>query len=87
MAQELGLPKSTLQSILKSGNTTANTLFQISQHLHISVDALLSDNLSDDLLTPLGVLLPLFDFFSALSPERQMLFHLYLSITLEVLQK
>ncbi len=86
-SQELGIPKSTLHSILKTGNTTVNTLVQIAQHLHISIDALLGTNLSEDPSTPCMVFFPLFDCYSKLPAERQSLFRIYLSLLLEVLQK
>ncbi len=86
-SQELGIPKSTLHSILKTGNTTVNTLVQIAQHLHISIDALLSADLSEDPSPVRTVFSPLLDCYYKLPAERQPLFRVYLSLFLEVLQK
>lgn len=42
-SQELNIPKSTLRSILKEGNTTLETMIQISKALDISIDMLVLD--------------------------------------------
>lgn len=84
---ELGIPKSTLQSILKTGNTTTNTLLQISDYLCLSPDALLGDELSESYLQPLSALMPLFEWFTQLSQEQQIMVISHLLCILEVLQK
>ena len=43
-SKELGIPKSTLQSILKDGQTTLNTALLISEALNIPLDILTQDN-------------------------------------------
>lgn len=44
-AQEIGIAKSTVQSILKDGNTTLDTAIRISTALGISLDDLLSEDI------------------------------------------
>ena len=39
-ARELDVPKSTLQTVMESGNTTLDTLINISERLNISLDEL-----------------------------------------------
>ena len=85
-SQELGIPKSTLQSILKSGNTTVHTLSRISRRLNISASALMGDELSDDFFQPLMALLPLLGWFSNLNVQQQASVSSYLFRILEVLQ-
>lgn len=43
-AKELGIPKSTLRSILKDGQTTLNTALRISEALNTPLDSLTQDN-------------------------------------------
>jgi len=43
-SKELGIPKSTLRSILKDGQTTLNTALRISEALNIPLDILTQDN-------------------------------------------
>lgn len=46
-AQEIGIAKSTVQSILKDGNTTLDTAIRISTALGISLDDLLNEDIDD----------------------------------------
>lgn len=46
-AQEIGITKSTVQSILKDGNTTLDTAIRISTALGISLDDLLNEDIDD----------------------------------------
>lgn len=40
-SEELGIPKSTMQPILKTGNTTLNTAVSIASALDVSLDELI----------------------------------------------
>lgn len=43
LAKQLNIPKSTLRSIMKDGNTTLDTALRISENLNISMDMLFQD--------------------------------------------
>ena len=45
-AQKLGIPKSTLQSVMQDGNTTVDTLIKIQQGLGMSLDELVYGEMS-----------------------------------------
>ena len=46
-AGKLGVPKSTLQSVMQDGNTTLDTLIKIQQGLNISLDELVYGEMSN----------------------------------------
>lgn len=52
-AQELGIPQSTLQNIMKGGNTTLDTLMQIAAITGFSLDELVLDDPAAEILRKL----------------------------------
>lgn len=86
-SKEIGIPKSTLQSILKDGNTTLDTAIRISEGLGIPLDALLRDEYFTDDFRIVQWLLKGIAWYSELSPEGQREALLLINKLLEVLQK
>lgn len=70
-SKELGLPKSTLQSILEDGQTTLNTAIRISERLGIPVDALTSETLSVTQFKILDGLLLRLNWYDQLPSHKQ----------------
>lgn len=75
---ELGIPKSTLQCILKDGQTTLDTAIRISKALHMPIDALVNREYSPEELSLLGTICRGFAWFRMLGEEEknEALFHL-----------
>ena len=71
-SQELGIPKSTLQSLLREGNTTLDTAIRIANNLNLSVDALLENDLEPEKCDMLTMLLKSLAWFSKKSPEQRL---------------
>ena len=86
-AGELGIAKSTLQSILQTGNTTLDTLLRISGSLKVSLDTLVNDGFEKQTAVPLKTLLPLFDWFRTLNAEQQQSVIFHLEKILDVLRQ
>ena len=70
-SQELGIPKSTLQSLLREGNTTLDTAIRIADNLNLSVDALLRNDLEPEKCDMLMALLESLTWFTNKSPEQR----------------
>lgn len=78
-SSELGIPSSTVQSIMNSNNTTAYTLVRISDALHISMDDLMFEDLSTEPFDKLLYFVRHLVHFEKLSPDKQkkFLYHCY----------
>ncbi len=63
-AQELGIPQSTLQNIMKEGNTTVDTLVRISTATGFSLDELVFDDPTNRILCGL-------EYYSHMTAEQQ----------------
>lgn len=70
-AKEVGIPKSTLQSVRISGNTTLNTAIRIAEGLGLPLDSLIGDNHLAKKLDVVQYLLQGLDWFRTLSSEEQ----------------
>ncbi|MBQ8830058.1 MAG: helix-turn-helix domain-containing protein [Oscillospiraceae bacterium] len=70
-SQELDIPKSTLKSVIKEGNTTLETAVRIADSMNTSMDALLQDDMDPEKCDVLMRLLKNLKWFSQKSPERQ----------------
>lgn len=70
-AQEAGVPKSTLQSVRISGNTTLDTAIRISDGLDLPLDSLTGDEQLAEKIDIIRYLLQSIDWFQALSSSEQ----------------
>lgn len=86
-ANELGIPKSTLQSVLADGQTTLDTALRISQGLNIPLDALTNGALSEEKFFLTHALMMGIDWFRELSPDEQKNVAFHLHGLLEALRK
>lgn len=86
-AAEVGIPKSTLQSVRISGHTTLDTAIRISEGLGIPLDSLTGDAALAEKLDVIRYLLRPIDWFQVLSPDEQEEVILHFRKILEVLQK
>lgn len=86
-SEEIGIPKSTLQSVLAHGNTTLDTAIRISDGLNLPLDTLISDELACTKLDVAQYLLQSLDWFCTLSPEEQNAVTFHIRAVLEVIHK
>ena len=70
-AAELGIPKSTLQSILADGNTSLHTAIQISNRMQMPLDSLLGDDIPPEKHELLLSCLRFLTWFASLTAEKQ----------------
>lgn len=77
-AQEIGIPKSTLQSALETGNIMLDTAIRISDGLNVPLDELLSDGQLARRLDVLERVLQYLEWFSVLpaADRQEVSFHL-----------
>lgn len=71
LSRELGVPKSTLQSVLSDGNTTLETLIHFAEALNISLDELVYEQRMPEICARIRCLMHEFEWYSDLSPEQQ----------------
>lgn len=86
-SKELGIPKSTLQSVLNNGNTTLDTALRISEGLDLPLDSLTGDSRLAEKLDVVQYLLQGLSWFQALSAGDQEEIVLHLRKILEVMRK
>ena len=70
-AEETHVPKSTLQSVLKEGQTTLDTAYRIAWNLDIPLDTLLRTVLSPQNMKTAHNLLYLLDWYTRLTSDDQ----------------
>lgn len=71
LAQELGIPKTTLRSVRASGNTTLNTAILIAEGLGVSLDSLVGDAALPEKTQLARYLIQSFDRLQTLSPNKR----------------
>lgn len=86
-SEELDIPKSTLQDILKDGNTSLHTALHIAGRLNVPLSTLTGEMIPTENLDALAALLKSFEWFSHLSGEDQKTVTAHLRAITEVLQK
>ena len=86
-AREIGIPKSTLQSILKDGNTTLDTASRVADSLHISLDNLISKEESFDDIRFCESVKEIIAIFDGLDYEQQTTLEYYIIKILEIISK
>lgn len=70
-SRELGIPKSTLQSVLADGHTSLDTAIRISDSLALPLDTLTNATLTPKRLRLLADFLTALDWYHDLSSEKQ----------------
>jgi len=70
-SQELSIPKSTMQPILKTGNTTLNTAVNIASSLNISLDELVNGEGASEQMRFLRTVSEMLERFNHLNAEEQ----------------
>ena len=86
-SEELDIPKSTLQDILKDGNTSLHTALHIAEHLNIPLSTLTGGMVPVDKPDVLTILLRYFAWFDRLSKEEQKTVAAHFRSIMEVVQK
>lgn len=84
-SEELGVAKSTVQSVMVEGNTTVDTLIRIANSLHVSLDELVFGELPAKLLGDVHYFLREVDWFAKLPEEKQKKFRYHLDELLKLL--
>lgn len=87
LAKEIGIPKSTLQYILNTGQTSLHTARRISQHLGIPLDTLVNDCISPQSINVTWALLYSLDCYSQLSSEDQQTVSGHIQAIVQLIQK
>lgn len=86
-SEELDIPKSTLQDILKDGNTSLHTALHIADRLNVPLSTLTSDAIPAENLDVLAAFLKCFDWFSRLPREEQDAAVTHIRALMELLRK
>ncbi len=86
-SKELDVPKSTLQDILKDGNTSLHTALHIARQLNVPLSTLTGEVIPGENLTALSALLRSFGWFNSLSGEDQKVVADHIRAIMEILQK
>lgn len=86
-SEELDVPKSTLQDVLKDGSTSLHTAAHIAERLQIPLSTLTGEAIPAENLSPLASLLGSLEWFSALPGETQRVVASHILAILKILQK
>ncbi len=86
-SEELDVPKSTLQDILKDGNTSLHTALHIARQLNVPLSTLTDEVIPGENLTVLFALLRSFVWFDSLSGEDQKVVADHICAIMKILQK
>lgn len=70
-SEELGIPKSTMQSIMAEGNATMDTVLRLSERLGVPLDKLVHDEHLSENLGLAQWLLRGLEWYTALPQEKQ----------------
>lgn len=81
------VPRSTMQSVMKDGQTTLDTACRISNSLGLPLSTLTEEPLSPEDADLLHRTFMLLDSYQGLSPEKQEQFQLAANILMEVFRK
>lgn len=85
-SEELDLPKSTLQDVLRNGNASLHTALHIAGQLNVPLSALTGEAASSDNLDGLSALLNFFGWFSSLPDETRRQVGAHIRAILDALQ-
>lgn len=86
-SKELGIPKSTLQSILEEGNTSLHTALCIAEHLEVPLSSLTGEIIPEKSLDSILSLMNCLEWFDDLPSEKQKDVTTHIRAIMEVLQK
>ena len=86
-SKQLRIPKTTMQSVMKEGNTTLDTACKISNALEMPLSALTGSTFQPETAHVLHRLLDVFSWYSTLSIEDQKTIQTAFRMILEVLRK
>jgi len=86
-SEELDVPKSTLQDVIKDGNTSLYTAVHIARQLNAPLSALTGEVVSAENLDPLSSLLGCLEWFSALPKETQKVVETHILAIMQALQE
>ena len=70
-SEELGIPKSTLRSVMRDGNTTLDTAIRLAEGLGVSLDELVYDKYLPERVSLAQMLLRGLGWYAALPKEKQ----------------
>lgn len=70
-SKELAIPKSTLQDVLKGGDTSLHTALHIANHLGVPLSSLTNEPFRDNCTDIIPAIMKCFDSFAHLSSEKQ----------------
>lgn len=71
LSAELGVPTSTLQTLLSNGNTTLDTLLHLAEAMNISLDELVFQQRGPEIYERLRQIMCEFAWYSEMTDERQ----------------
>jgi predicted transcriptional regulator len=86
-AEEAQIPKSTLQSILATGQTTLDTACRISNFLQVPLSVLTDKIFSSERIDLLDVILRFFGWYYKLSAEKQKIARKAICTLLDLMEK
>lgn len=86
-AQELDMPKSTLQSVMLDGNTTLDTLIHLADALNVTLDDLVFETDLSGREGLIGSLLVSADWYAGQSAERQELLRYHIGGIMKLLTR
>ena len=86
-SKQLRIPKTTMQSVMKEGNTSLDTACKISNALEMPLSALTSSTFQPETAHVLHRMLDVFSWYSTLPIEKQKIIQTALCMILEVLRK
>ena len=86
-SRELGIAKSTLQSVMTDGNTTVDTLIRIANALDLTLDALVFGVSQEARMDQLEDVLSKLDWYACLPVQKQTLFRYQLNKLLQLLSE
>lgn len=82
----LGVPKSTLQSVMLDGNTTLDTLIYLADALGVTLDQLVFGADLDETIGCTQWLLSGASWFAKLPPQQQKKLHAYIDAILDLIE-
>jgi len=87
LSAELGVPVSTLQTLLTGGNTTLDTLLHLSEAMDASLDELVLCHRGIEVYERLRQLMEEFTWYSEMTEERQEIVWYHVSELLRILKR
>lgn len=87
LSAELGVPVSTLQTILSSGNTTLDTVIRVSNAMDASLDELVCRQQSPELHAKLRQLMFEFTWYAEMNADQQELVRYHVGELLSIIKR